>query len=718
MENNVKRTPKRPSSAVNNNRLMLGETKRVTEPFMSRIKPYGVPQEKEKMYEEINKIRLLNNCLKEDLTQHKARIRQHLQDLNSRDDLIMQLTGKFDKAGYERVHLVAELSKANRLLQMQLESNISELEDIKRRKPTRKTIDLEEDVKNKNEIIQKLTDENKNLNEEKAELRREIYDLKEKIRELQEDIKGMVLKNEHDLKISDFIKKLREKDEEISKLREEKNKILKDVDEYKARCGEHEKKNDKLVEQIKSAEKLINELKAKIKSMTENEDKLNRELAEKQKDLSGKVPKSELDKLHAMINEYEKNEKKFKDTIDDLNKKLKEAYEKLKNFENNFKNSEENYKNLIQDLNKQIKDLKENKQSYEKSIVYPFTLPRHLQYFLICLQVARIKSKELRDNIFENLPEDSLVSRDSLHACFKKLSYKISIDFNIFTLIIDDIIINQDKQTPKAVINYLLNKLGDYEVQDKDDEDKYEKHLLRLLAMNYNELFQKCRSFDTNLKGTITIYEFYSSCIMSGTYLDKPVWIYLLILLYIRDRQFDYINYESFLCDFLQNIEKLKKDDEKSIAISYFEKIAEIGIKQKFILSKLFYIDKKIISPTEFKKSCLDIKLYLELPLIVIMMKHYGTNKDNNYSLKKSEFLDILKKFKYTEDDSSSCSSKSKSSDKKSKVSALPISNIITNPVSIEVPEDKEQKSVDKLSSSSSKSSAPSKKSKQKVNKI
>ena len=694
MENNLGRTPKRPASAINKNRLMLGDTKRVTEPFMFKIKPYGVPQDKEKMYEEINKLRLLNNCLKEELTQHKARIRQHLQDLNSRDDLIMQLTGKFDKAGYERVHLVAELSKANRQLQMQLDYNISELEDIKKTKPTRKMVDLVEENKNKSEIIQKLMDENKSLNEEKADLHREVYDLKEKVRELEENIKGMVLKNEHDLKISDFNKKLWEKDNEINKLKEERSKILNDLDVYKARCAEHEKKNDKLVEQIKLAEKMINELKTQIKNMTDNEDKLKRELAERQKDLSGKVPKSELDKLHAMINEYEKNEKKYKDSIEDLKKKLNELHEQFKDSEKKLKDSEEYNKNLIQDLNKQIKDLKENK---DKSVAYPFTLPRHFQYLFICLQIARIKPKELKDNIFVNLGDDLLVSKDSLISCFNFLSFKIEIDKNILSLLVDDIMKIQDKITPKSVTNFLLNVLGQYEVLDKNDEDKYEKHLLRLLAMNYNELFQKCRSFDINSKGILTINEFYPS--------DKPVWIYLLILLYTRDRQFDYIYYESFLCDFLQNIEKLNKDDEKSIAICYFEKIAEIGINQKITLSKVFYKNNKIISPGEFKKSCLDIKLYLEIPLIVIMMKHYGTTKDNNYGLKKSQFLDVLKKFKYTEDDSSHSSSESKSSDSKFKSSALPMSKIITESVDKKISESIEKQSFDKSNSSSSKNS-------------
>ena len=364
--------------------------------------------EKEKKF-----LKIQINQLKEIIEQDKIYIVQLNERINLLESEKKNLTEEFEQLIKNR----KEEDKKDTINSEYIENNINDLHQVLNEKENnekkmrdeinnlklileKNKVEISVIINKKNEEIVKIKEEQNN----QMETFQELIDCLEqasnqiKIKEQKiEELLNIIENNKNNNKPEEINLSLKENknmkdilyqnEEEIKKLKEENNILLKKKNEYENRLSgmtklvnkikeELDKKNINEINKENDKEKIIKEnniLKNKIQSLENNINILNKEKKELE-ELNNKIKKESESKLNELQNEIDIKNKisielhNIKIKYQNLWKNTEQIKLNNKNIIDNIKQELESKKKLIDEYNNKIKILQENKDKAEKEI--------------------------------------------------------------------------------------------------------------------------------------------------------------------------------------------------------------------------------------------------------------------------------------------------------------------------------------------------------------
>ena len=601
-----------------------------------KLKPTKIRSDKERLFEENLRFKMLVNSYKTENSQLQGRIRQLESTLNKKDILIQELTVNIENPSYKSIHLISKLSLNLRENTERLQSALEELNALREIRYSSDPEILKKKINDLQGNLAQLSNENEEIKKKNHDFQLEIIRLEKNNNEYlsfkeSENIKN----NAKKLKIKEISKENKELKIEIGVLKKEIEAGNRKKNELEGKIIENNKENSKIIAENESLKKENQQQKENLSQMITNNDQQKENLLE-------------ITKNNEMLKEkFSKMEKSKKELIENLQKQIeikdneaKDAITKSKNLENTMKDLPKtiikNYKfNIINSL-KTLKIASHAIFPQEKN--NPIPPDKEIEDILLMisfsLQLERLLRSELPDILFTNKCDQlRLLTQEELSKRFKDPTFsfikknKGLIDKLSMFLIQYS---KRHKADTKASINDIITGLfkliPDWSILTDVVEEMLDKKLSIIIAMNYNDLQNYCKSLDKADTGKLTIIEFLTVNINLSILLDDKLKQYIFLLSYSFENEIDKIPYKKLFQAYISQLDKLNAEEIIKIAEHYLELFMK-----SFLVS-----DKKLWNQQICKKNKIKIK----------KIKEYGDKLNWHASIMKliTNYFNLLGK--------------------------------------------------------------------------
>ncbi|CAG9327191.1 unnamed protein product [Blepharisma stoltei] len=129
---------------------LRGKTKRDSDvTFLARLRPRGIPMDKERLYEDNMALKLKMNMINEEMVKLRTKLNQYEREIIKRDDLIEELRNPAEKIpgqNIKQTHLVANLKQSIKELRMDLQAKDEEINKLKKNIKSTRSSEMEIEI--------------------------------------------------------------------------------------------------------------------------------------------------------------------------------------------------------------------------------------------------------------------------------------------------------------------------------------------------------------------------------------------------------------------------------------------------------------------------------------------------------------------------------------------------------------------------------------------
>ena len=308
---------------------------------------------------------------------------------------------------------------------------------------------------------------------------------------------------------------------------------------------------------------------------------------------------SELDKKSAVTNEFERkslvpNKKKFDEIISSGDEGSKKSDSRKIKPNKNIKTTNE--------IKKNPKSLKESEELISSQ------LQNILKHICFKMQINRLPRSKLLITLFGSTDKEKIIAQSDLISFFKKDPFNFSDASDQKALAS---CFCNSKSTIRSIGEKLLQIIGEWEIFSQEDEEEYDNQLGILISQDKLKLKEKCKDFDVNHKGEISLESFNKILNELNIQVPERIFKYMQLLFYSHESKLDTVPYRYFIKAYGNTPEEEKQeyeldesadsDSESKIISQYIKMIFQVLAQNNLAASDVFEIDDNgLIHPIQF----------------------------------------------------------------------------------------------------------------------